>query len=362
MQALDYPADRIEFLYLYESASTDRTEEVIQSFARNDPRIKPICRATSKGGKAPITNDGIRQAKGQIIGIFDADHALNPDLVRLAVAQLQDPKVGCVRGRCRIRNATQNLVTRLVAMERDMVERLGIYGAYRIGGFSNFGGGHGFFRREVFEKVGLFDEDILTEDIDFSVRLHQAGYEIKVLPQMQSWEEAPFSMRSLLAQRKRWSRGWMQVWRKQARAVLRCRPMSRFKKLDIGISLFSSVASALIMAVVPLIILGLAGARTSWFGPRVSLWLWMYVTMSPVSLAWIACILDQDEDNPPGLGRYFLLPLLIPYILFLIFIGWLGFVDEFVLHRPYSYIKTGRAEETFKEPVLTEYIHSIPLK
>jgi len=176
--ALDYPAEAIEFLYIYESASTDRTVHVIEAFAGKDARIRPIRRETTKGGKAPITNDGIRQAAGEIIGIFDADHVLNADLVRQAVAELQNPAVGCVRGRCRIRNAGQNLIARLVAMERDTVERLGICGASQMGGFSNFGGGHGFFRREVFEKVGLFDEDILTEDIDFSVRLHLV--EVKV--------------------------------------------------------------------------------------------------------------------------------------------------------------------------------------
>ena len=350
--AMDYPADRLELIYPYESTCTDRTEEIIRSFAVRDPRIRPLEHRGEKHGKAPITNFGIRHATGQIIGVFDADHVLNPDLVRLAVAQLRDRKVGCVRGRCRIRNAEQNLVTRVGSMERDIIERLGIYGSYRLGGFSNFGGGHGFFRREIFDEIGFFNEDILTEDIDFSVRLHLAGYEINVLPQMQSWEETPGSLVSLYHQRKRWSRGWMQVWRLHAGAVLRSRGLSPVKKADIVVSLFSSLASVFLAAMIPLLGLAALGVRTSYYGPQVSFWLWMYVTMTPLSLAWLTCILDQQEPRPPSLGRYFLLPLVIPYVVVLICVGWLSFMDEFVLGRPYSYVKTARTPSVSKGPVV----------
>ena len=219
--ALDYPAEKLETLYVYESACTDGTEQILRVFAEKDARIKVLCRPTTNGGKAPIINFAILRAAHGIIGILDADHAPDAALVRIAVGQLRDTKVGCVRGRCRTRNEGRNLRTRLVALERDVVERLGTCGAYRTGGFANFGGGQGFFRREVFEQIGLFDEDVLTEDIDFSVRMHMAGYVIKVLPQMQSWEEALPSWRAFYDQRKRWCRGWIQMWRRYAAATVK---------------------------------------------------------------------------------------------------------------------------------------------
>ncbi len=39
--AMDYAADRLELIYPYESTCTDRTEEIIRSFAARDPRIRP---------------------------------------------------------------------------------------------------------------------------------------------------------------------------------------------------------------------------------------------------------------------------------------------------------------------------------
>ena len=63
-----------------------------------------------KGGKAAATNYGLRFATGDIIGIFDADHALDRGLA-VSVAPLRNRAVGCVRGRCRTVNRTLNLVT-----------------------------------------------------------------------------------------------------------------------------------------------------------------------------------------------------------------------------------------------------------
>jgi len=343
--ALDYPSDKLELIYVYESACTDRTEQIIQAFAKRHPRIVPVQRLTRKGGKAAATNYGLEFATGDIIGIFDADHSLNSDLLRHAVAQLQAPDVKCVRGRCRTINRTHNIVTRLVALERDIVERLCIYGAWRIGGFSTFTGGHAFFRREVFDELGTFNEDILTEDIDFSVKLHTAGYQIAVLPTMQSWEEAPTSMRSLVSQRKRWTRGWIQVWRAHAACILKMKKASLFKRIDILVSLTCAVVSGLLVALIPLRGLSALGFRTSEFGETLSFLLWLFASATPGITALLAWCLDRKEESPPGREDLLLIPLLIPYIVFLFCVSWICLVDEFVLGWPFAYVKTERVEE-----------------
>jgi len=343
--SLDYPPDKLELIYVYESACTDRTEQIIQAFARQEPRIVPVQRLTRKGGKAAVTNYGLQFATGDIIGIFDADHSLNSDLLRHAVAQLQAPGVKCVRGWCRTINRTHNVVTRLVALERDVVERLCIYGAWRIGGFSTFTGGHALFRREVFDEFGPFNEDVLTEDIDFAVKLHAAGYQIAVLPQMQSWEEAPTSLRSLIRQRKRWTRGWMQVWRANAAHILKMKKAAFFKRLDVLISLTCAVVSGLLVALIPLRGLSALGFRTSCFDETLSSLLWLFVSTTPGITAILVWCLNREEENPSGPEDLLLIPLLIPYIIFLFCVSWICLVDEFVLSWPFAYVKTERAEE-----------------
>ncbi|MBW7989252.1 MAG: glycosyltransferase family 2 protein [Planctomycetes bacterium] len=344
--SLDYPPDKLELIYVYESACTDKTEQIIKAFASQDPRIVPVQRLTRKGGKAAVTNYGLQFATGDIIGIFDADHSLNSDLLRHAVAQLQAPGVKCVRGWCRTINRTHNVVTRLVAIERDVIERLCIYGAWRIGGFSTFTGGHALFRREVFDEFGLFNEDVLTEDIDFAVKLHAAGYQIAVLPQMQSWEEAPTSLRSLVRQRKRWTRGWIQVWRTHAAHILKMKKAAFFKRLDILISLTCAVVPGLLVALIPLRGLSALGFRTSCFGETLSSLLWLFVSTTPGITAILVWFLGREEESTSsGPEDLLLIPLLIPYIIFSFCVSWICLVDEFVLSWPFAYVKTERAEE-----------------
>jgi cellulose synthase/poly-beta-1,6-N-acetylglucosamine synthase-like glycosyltransferase len=237
------------------------------------------------------------------------------------------------------------VVTRLVALERDVVERLCIYGAWRIGGFSTFTGGHALFRREVFDEFGLFNEDVLTEDIDFAVKLHAAGYQIAVLPQMQSWEEAPTSVRSLVRQRKRWTRGWIQVWRTHAGHILKMKKAAFFKRLDILISLTCAVVSGLLVGLIPLRGLSALGFRTSCFGETLSSLFWLFVYTTPGITALLAWYLNREEKGPSEPEDLLLIPLLIPYIIFLFCVSWICLVDEFVLSWPFAYIKTERTEE-----------------
>ncbi len=340
--ALDYPADKLEFVYLYESACTDRTEEIIRHFAVLDSRIKVVRRPTTNGGKAAATNYALQFATGQIIGIFDADHSLEPDLIRLAVARLQSPSAGCVRGRCRTINRGQNLLTNVVALERDIVERFGIYGAYRYGGFANFGGGHGFFPREILEKFGPFNEDILTEDIDYSVALHLAGFEIVVDPQMQSFEEAPPTVAAWFHQRKRWSRGWMQIARSRLPEIVSA-SISAVKKINMLVAFSSSFASGLLVAIFPLLALTVLGYNTSCFNESGTVTLWLFVTLSPILQAFMAHWLDSNSIREI-LISIVLSPILIPYLFILFGIGWLAFIDEFVCSRDCVYVKTERTE------------------
>jgi cellulose synthase/poly-beta-1,6-N-acetylglucosamine synthase-like glycosyltransferase len=235
-------------------------------------------------------------------------------------------------------------VTRLVGIERDVIERLYIYGAWRMGGFSNFGGGHGFFRREVFDEFGLFNEDILTEDIDFSVKLHLAGYQIVVVPQMQSWEEAPASLRSLVSQRKRWIRGWMQVWRIHASSILKMKKATLFKRIDILVCLTCSVISGLFAMLIPLWILSNLGFKTFCFDENPTFLIWLFATTTPGIISLLMWYLCKEEENPSGQEELLLIPLLIPYIIFWFCIGWICLVDEFMLRWPFAYVKTERAE------------------
>jgi cellulose synthase/poly-beta-1,6-N-acetylglucosamine synthase-like glycosyltransferase len=61
------------------------------------------------------------------------------------------------------------------------------------------------------EKLHFFDEDILSEDMEFSARLTEKGYKIRYAPDVRSWQESPSSLKQLFSQRIRWYKGTMEV-------------------------------------------------------------------------------------------------------------------------------------------------------
>jgi cellulose synthase/poly-beta-1,6-N-acetylglucosamine synthase-like glycosyltransferase len=350
----------MEVLYVYESHCTDRTEEIILKYAKQDSRIRPIRKTSKSGGHAAANNYGIGFAKGEIIGIFDADQSLNSDLLKKAVSLFDKPSIGCVRGRCRVLNRSNNLLSQVIALERDAVERLGIYGAYKLGGFSNFGGAHGFFKRDIFEKLGLFDEEILCEDIDLSVRLHMAGYEIVHIPDLQSWEEVPTRIIPWWAQRKRWARGWMQVWKKHNLNILKCKNMSMYKRIDTTVSLATSMSPVLTIFIFPLILLSYLGYKTTLIGLTLSQPLWLFVAVTPFATTFLVWILDSKNYGRQSLAQIPILLLLLPYILMQFAVNWLALMDEFILKKPSSFVKTerDRHKSPFHKPLAScpEYL------
>ena len=61
---------------------------------------------------------------------------------------------------------------------------------------------HAAYRREVFEKVGLFNENLgRTEDNEMHYRIRQAGYRLCYDPQIHSWQYVRSSIPGMMKQK-----------------------------------------------------------------------------------------------------------------------------------------------------------------
>ena len=96
--ALDYPADRLEILFVSDG-STDDTAAMIRAAVG---RRLDVIELPQRGGKAAALNAGLHRAGGEIVVFTDASIALAPDSIRAIVAPFADPRVGCVSGEDRI--------------------------------------------------------------------------------------------------------------------------------------------------------------------------------------------------------------------------------------------------------------------
>jgi cellulose synthase/poly-beta-1,6-N-acetylglucosamine synthase-like glycosyltransferase len=152
----------------------------------------------------------------------------------------------------------------------------------------------------------------------------------------------PLTLAAWFHQRKRWSRGWMQIARLNM-ARIPAAPIPVIKKYDIMIALISSLAAGLLISLFPLLALTILGFQTSCFTPTVSLALWLFVTSTPPILSILTQWLDIRYNKPDSIS-ILLSPLLILYCLALFGVSWLAFVDEFLFARDYAYIKTERTQ------------------
>jgi len=210
---IDYPREKLEIQVLDDS--TDETvkvaEAVVAKYAEQGFDISYIHRTDRTGFKAGALENGNKFAKGELLAIFDADFVPKPDCLRKLVDFFTDPSVGCAQMRWAHINGNYNLLTRLQTIMLDghfVVEQTT---RNRTGGFFNFNGTAGIWRRRAIEMSGGWQHDTLTEDTDLSFRAQLMGWRFVYLLDEEAPAEIPVEINAFKAQQRRWAKGVMQV-------------------------------------------------------------------------------------------------------------------------------------------------------
>ena len=211
--AIDYPREKLEIQVLDDS--TDETTKVaaaaVAKYAEQGFDIHYIHRLDRTGFKAGALENGNKTAKGDLFAIFDADFVPKPDCLRKLVDFFTDGMVGCAQMRWSHINGRYNLLTRLQTIMLDghfVVEQTT---RNRTGGFFNFNGTAGIWRRQAIETSGGWQHDTLTEDTDLSFRAQLMGWKFVYLLDEDAPAEIPVEINAFKAQQRRWAKGVMQV-------------------------------------------------------------------------------------------------------------------------------------------------------
>jgi cellulose synthase/poly-beta-1,6-N-acetylglucosamine synthase-like glycosyltransferase len=233
MTELTYPRDRLQVIVI-DDASSDGTGQIAEEYSRRCECIEVLHRAKKAGGKgkASALNSGLERSTGEIVLCFDADYYPQKEIVEKLVKEFVDPTVGAVQGRPVVLNEAQNIVTRLVTLERIGGYRVDQEARDNLGLIPQFGGTVGGFRRSVLKKVGDFDESMLTEDTDLTFQVYLAGFKVRYVGDAECYEEAVDNWKAYWRQRQRWAQGHMQVCFKHMPSVLRSKKLNAKEKLD----------------------------------------------------------------------------------------------------------------------------------
>ncbi len=229
--SLDYPTDKYD-VWIIDDSSTDRTPEILDRLAGEYPQLKVIHRPpNSFGGKSGALNQVLPLTKGDIIGVFDADAHLRPDLLRHVVPLFDKDNVGAVQVRKSIANADTNFLTKGQATEMALDS---YFQQQRIsmGGIGELRGNGQFVRRKALESCGGWNEQTITDDLDLTIRLHLDNWKISLLLNPAVDEEGVTKAIALWHQRNRWAEGGYQRYLDYWRFIFKV-PLGLSKRLDL---------------------------------------------------------------------------------------------------------------------------------
>lgn len=173
---LDFPKDALEII-VCDGKSTDRTVELVETFANKYPYIKLL---TNEKQIAPSAmNIGIKASQGKFITRVDGHSEVFPDFIIKSLAELEkNPSLGCVGGF--LINEYEDNISKVISYA--MSSSFGVGSAYfRTGEKDGYVDtvAFGSYRKEVFDKIGLFDEELVrNQDDELNFRVIKAGYKI----------------------------------------------------------------------------------------------------------------------------------------------------------------------------------------
>ncbi len=207
----DYPADRLEVLVI-DGRSTDGSRQIVSETGHrllnlhlldNEKRISPAA-----------FNIGIKSAQGQVVTIISAHSYLAADYVSRCVEYLARTGADCVGGP--IKTIGEHPTAKAIALA--MSSPFGVGDAvFRYSQKERYVDtlAYGAYRRDVFERVGLFDEGMAgSEDDEFNYRLRRHGGKLFLTPAIRSFYYGRTSLRDLWTQYFRYGFGKVRVIQK----------------------------------------------------------------------------------------------------------------------------------------------------
>lgn len=155
-------------LLVVDDGSTDRSREIVETLAVRFPAIRIL--DGPRRGPGPARNVALRIASGEFIGFLDCDDLWPPGKLSLHLERFgRDPRMDVVSGFVSYFN-------------RQMPDALAPDPAAITDELFHVHLGATLYRRSVFERVGIFDENFLySEDVDLMLRIRETDMPMTIL-------------------------------------------------------------------------------------------------------------------------------------------------------------------------------------
>ena len=195
----NYPLKLIEVIVV-DGMSEDNSRKIVKKFQKENPQLNLKLLSNPKKITPCAFNLGIKASKGDVIVILGAHSFIDSHFVSQVVQHLKKmPEVACVGGP--IKNLGKSFVEKAIAL--GMSSPFGVGASFRFSKKAKFVDtlAFGAYRREVFDKIGLFDESLIrNNDYEFNRRLVASGQKIYLTPKIKSFYYVKSSLAKLVKQ------------------------------------------------------------------------------------------------------------------------------------------------------------------
>ncbi|WP_372571077.1 glycosyltransferase [Ruegeria jejuensis] len=265
---LTYPKALLDVILVLE-AKDEVTRETLRGLTLPHwMRVLEVPETDGLTTKPRALNYALDFCVGEIVGVWDAEDAPEPDQIEKVVQQFDraGQDVACLQGILDYYNPRTNWRARCFTIEYSSWFRAVMPGIARLGLVVPLGGTTLFMRKTILEELGGWDAHNVTEDADLGVRLCRAGYRTAFIHTV-THEEANHRLWPWVKQRSRWLKGFMITYLVHMRAPRQLwRDLGSWRFLGVQAFFLGTLGQFLLAPVLWSLWLGVLGAPGPWAG------------------------------------------------------------------------------------------------
>lgn len=222
IKAQDYPADKL-ITFVVADNCTDNTADIARErgaivYKRDD--LEKIGKGYALDFLLGKIGDDFGASSIDAFIVLDADNILDTGYVR-AMNQMLCDGYKITTSYRNSKNYSDNWISAAYGLWFMREARFLNCSRYLIGSSCAVSGTGFLFSRELIEKFGGWKFFLLTEDIEFTVNCILSGEKVGYCEDAVLYDEQPITLRQSWNQRLRWSKGFLQVWAKYGRRLVR---------------------------------------------------------------------------------------------------------------------------------------------
>lgn len=208
LNQLNYP--QYEMIAINDG-SKDNTSTILKELAEKYERLRVIDLKENKG-KANALHLGLLSSKGEYLMCIDADAYLDKEALNYMIPHFLNSgqRVGSVTGNPRVLNKN-NLLSKIQTCEFSSIIGLSKRSQRVLGKVMTVSGVVVCYRKSALLDVGLWETDMITEDISISWLLQKKFWDIRYEPNAICWMLVPTTIKGLFSQRLRWNQGGLET-------------------------------------------------------------------------------------------------------------------------------------------------------